>query len=124
MAVRPQDRRVENLPDLVIPSSGDASNFLSADQFGRYESITIYAPGTLTGTISVQVLGNPEADETLDASWQDLESPPGTGVTIAADKAITISPLNAIALRLESSGTEAAQRTFKVTGRLQRVASP
>lgn len=124
MPIGLQDRRVEVLSNLIIANAATASGLLSADQFGRYESLTIYAPAALTGTVTLQVLGDPDADETDGASWRALQSPPGTDITVPAGKAITISPLNALAIRLLSSGSEGAERTFRVTGRLQRVASP
>lgn len=125
MTISLQDHRVIPLTDLVftVASDDNASNHIDADEFGKFEAITIGTrESTLTGTITVAVLLDPDLDETADASWVTLQSG-GVDIEISAGKAVTITPPACLALRLESSGSEGADRTFEVVGRLQRVAS-
>lgn len=119
-------QRVVELTSLVftVASDPNASNRIDADEFGKFDAITIGTlESTLTGTaITVEVLLDASADETADASWSTLQSPAGTDIEIAAGKAVTIKPPCALALRLKSNDDEASDRTFQVTGRMSRVA--
>lgn len=104
--------RVSNLPPLVIPNGGTDSNALAAKDYGDAVEVTIYAPATVTGTITVQV--SPE-DAPSTSGFVTLHSPPGTPVAIAVNTAITIVAFSYKQLRIHSSGAEGAARTFPAT---------
>ena len=99
-----------DLGDLLIDVSEDNDNSNSMDFTGwrsACRSVTIFGPGTLTSTITVQV----SQDGT---NWRDLQSA-GADITIPADGAVVIQTTGFKYLRV--SGTnEAADRTFKVMG--------
>jgi len=78
---------------------------------GAATGLTIYAPATLTGTVTIEVL--PYGD----ATWRTLQSG-GADVTIAATKAVVISPPAFADLRLHSSGAEGADRDFFVDSQI------
>lgn len=98
---------VVNLPDLTISNAGTTSNAIGS--IDDAEAIVIYAPATLTGTVTVQV----EPTETGTA-WVDLTSG-GSDVTIAAGNSVTITEGGFRQLRLSSSAAEGAARVFSVT---------
>jgi len=119
MAIKLKDNaRVQPLTDLLFDVSVDdnATNYLTADDFAQFDAIMIVGPATLTGTITLATINDPASDETQDASWVTVESPPGTDIAIAADKAIVLTHLPFVAIRLESDGTEGDDRTFRVYG--------
>ena len=99
------------------------ADILTADDLAGFVSLMLVAQAAaFTGTITVAVLDNTASDYTLDASWRTLQSPPATDVAIVADKAIVIdTALAAPALRLESSGAEAGDRTLYLYGRRGNV---
>lgn len=92
------------LADLVIPNNGTDSNMV---EVGPANDICIFAPGTLTGTINVQV--SPD-----NSNWFDLKSA-GSSITIAASAAVIITTGGFRYLRLHSNGAEGADRTFKAS---------
>lgn len=101
-------------------SAGTRSNNINFDEFGEFEEIMIVAPASVTGTITVEINRDPTADETNDAQWATFQSPSGTDVSIAADKAIQIHRPAAYALRLSS--TLSTSDVFTVFGVRSRVA--
>jgi hypothetical protein len=100
----------------TVATDDDASNYLTADDYAQFDAVCLVAPATLTGTITLATIDDPASDETNDANWRTVESPPGTDITIAAGKAVVLTALPFIAFRLESDGTEAGDRTFRVYG--------
>lgn len=106
--------KVVFLGTISIPNGGTDSPVIDADLYGPFESITIMAPATLTGTVTVQV---GTTDAASGATFVTLQSPPGTDVAIAAGKAFSITPPNFPQFRMHSSGAEAAQRDFNVWAR-------
>lgn len=88
---------------LTIASGGTTSGVVRPNEG---DSITIFAPSSLTGTITVEI--EPTATGT---SFCTLTSG-GSNVTIAASAALIISPANFGQLRLKSGSTELADRTF------------
>ena len=107
-----------------VAVDNNASSFIHGDEYAGFRGLLIVAPATLTGAITLATLADPTLDETADASWNTIQSPPGTDITVAAGKAtvLTLAPFPAI--RLESDGTEAADRQFKVYGIRASVVSP
>ena len=91
---------------------------LTADILTLCDSFLIVCISTsLTGTVNLQVLGHTGDDETADASWHILQSG-GSDIALVADKATAIdTAIAAPALRLFSTGAEAADRTFYIYGR-------
>lgn|SRR5512135_715977 len=114
-------KKIVFLGTLSIPNAGTDSPVLDADVFGQFEAITVFAPATVTGTITVQV-GIDDANPA--SAFDTLQSPPGTDVALAGAKAITISPPCFPQFRIHSSAAEAAQRDFKVWARYASVTSP
>jgi hypothetical protein len=101
---------------LTIANGGTDSGALSASSsvsagilkllVGSLISVTVFAPATVTGTITIQVKPNPAA-----ADWTTLQSA-GADVTIAAGKAVTLSSIPFGDMRIHSSGAEGAERVF------------
>lgn len=98
------------LGTLTIANGGTDSEALTFANLRFIRSITIEAPDTLTGTVTVQVSG-----ERSGTDFTTLQSD-GSDITIAASDAITIDPITAMQLRLHSGSAETGDRTFRVTG--------
>ena len=100
----------------TLDGSG-AQTFVGREMQG-FESIAVVADpaNTVVGTITVMVLANPSADHTAVANYVTLQSPPGTDVAIAEDKAIVLTNLPFPALILRSSGTEDSILIYRVFG--------
>src|SRR5713101_2530813 len=94
------------MPNLTLTTASTVSNALS--NLDDAIAIGIVAPTAVTGTITVQV--EPTATGTAFVSLQSG----GVDVTIAAAKAIVINPFPFRQIRLITSATEAATRTFSV----------
>lgn len=105
-------RAVIDLPDLIIPSGSSVSNELSEDEFEHTDSISIAGPAALDGTIVVEVANvpNPAAGD-----WKTLQSG-GSDVTITVDDLVVINDTPFRRLRLSSSVSETAERTFPTAG--------
>ena len=96
-----------DLPTLTIANAGTESNAIGG--FDDAEALTLYAPATLTGTVTVEV------EPTIGgSSFVDLTSA-GSDVTIGAGNALVLSPITFRQLRLSSSLAEGAERSFSVT---------
>jgi len=75
------------------------------------QGVGIFAPATLTGTITVQV-------EPTDSGTDFVnETSGGTAVTIGASQHVTLMMSTFAQLRLKSSGAEAADRVFTLVMR-------
>lgn len=101
-----------NLPTLVIANGGTESDALDYQDLRHVESLTIFGPSALTGVATVEVA---PTRTPVAADWVALQSG-GADVTITADKATTIHPGVAQALRIVSSAAEGAERSFPVIG--------
>lgn len=77
--------------------------------------MVIFSPDTLTGTVSVEVSANLDAEEPSEVTWQNLQSG-GANVAIGADECVPLDFVCWHGLRLSSGTTEAAKREFKVMG--------
>lgn len=93
---------------LTIPNGTKPTNELNpqAQGYAGPINMTIIAPGTLTGTVTLQVAS------AIGGTYADLQDPPGTGFTVAAGKAVIIRGLLAAAIRLNSGSNEGADRVF------------
>jgi hypothetical protein len=101
----------------TVATDDDATPILSADEFGAFDAIAIISDGTAqVGTVTLAALKDITLDTELDASYATVQSPPGTDVAVAADKAVVITAMPFPAIRLESSGTEIADQTYYVYG--------
>ena len=121
MAITLARGKVVKIDTLTFDFSEDnnATDYMSADQYGQFDSISIVGPaGAMQGTITLAALDDFASDETADASWRTVQSPPGTDITIATDKVTVLTNLPLIAIRLESDGAENADRVFTVYGHL------
>ena len=102
---------VVNLPDLVIANAGTVSGAIGSLEDA--DTITIYAPAALTGTVTIQI--EPTAAGT---DWIDLTSG-GSDVTIGAGNAVVVGDISFRQIRLSSGAAEGAERTFRVTKQFQ-----
>lgn len=96
-----------HLPDLVIANGQTESNVLTKADFHGAAQFVIGAPATLTGTVTISI--------SLDdgVSYQTLQSD-GTDIELAAAKATAILVEGWDRMKLASSLSEVAERTFKV----------
>ena len=101
--------QIVTLDDLVVANGQTNSNALVASQhFRDADSITVFGPGTLPETATVQV-GD---DENLGGTWYNLFRS-GADVIIPAGKAITMELPSFRRLRISLSGAAGGTRTFK-----------
>ena len=94
---------IDVAPGLSV-TGGTSTNVLTASEhFGDAESLTIFAPATLTEVAKVQV-----SDTEASPVWRDLQRG-GADVTIVVGEAETIENLSFKALKilLDGSGTRA-----------------
>lgn len=91
-----------------ISADDDLSNVIAITP--EAVTIAIWAPATLTGTITVQVA--PDVDSAA-AAFLALQSS-GADVTLTESKCTTITASGFGAMRLASDGNEAADRVFPV----------
>ncbi len=100
------------LTSLTVASSGTQSNALDRDELIRQgcRGVTIQAPATLAEVATIQI--------SLDGGtvYADLQSPPGTDITVAAGKAIVIDFVAYDKLRIELDGSAGAERAFLIRG--------
>ena len=99
-------RHRQDGPTLTIASGNQNSGEVSEAQLSGVRAIILQAPGTLPETVTVQV----SADGATN--FVDLQSPPGTDVTIGAGKGIVIDVGGFDALRLRAGSGVAADRDF------------
>ena len=92
----------------TIPAAGQDSNEIGGDQLRNCRAMSVMAPATLTGTVTVES-GD---DDVSGANFATVQSPPGTDVTVAADKTTVFTVTPFPRFRLHSSIAEAADRTF------------
>lgn len=100
------------LEALTIAESGTESSEIDTARMRHVEALSISAPDTLTGTVTVEI----NHTETGSSGWKELHSN-GTPVTVPAGGAIVLTAVPAARLRLVSSGAEAAARTFNLWAR-------
>lgn len=102
---------------LTIANSDTDTEYLSSKfsagqlkvLLGSLVAMTIFTPSALTGTITMQVRST-EASGTPVT----LQSPAGTDIEFAAGKAVPVHVGSFRDFRLHSSGSEGAERVFKV----------
>ena len=105
---------VADLPAIIIGSGQTTSSAIGG--FDDSEALAIWAPGTLTGTITLQIAPERQATEGGTSSvqtWATLQSG-GVDITLSAGKALTITDIAFRQLRLVSTSAEGAERSFKV----------
>jgi len=118
MALNLNRGKQEHLGVLTIANTGTESTIMTSDEFAAFATIGVYGPEALTGTVTLEFLRNPTADETVATNWKTAQSPPGTNVEIPAGTCVVLNtaslPTNGI--RVVSSGAEGAERVFDVIG--------
>ena len=77
--------------------------------------ITIFAPASLTGTITVEVTGNLDAELSSSVRWATLQSG-GADIEVGASEAVPVDFVGYHAVRLASDSTEGSPREFIVSG--------
>lgn len=93
-----------------IPADGDTFDIFDVDQakaYRRWDVTILNENAAVTGTITVQV------SNIATANFATLQSG-GSDVTLPVLRATALIPLVARYLKIKSSGTEAADRTFVV----------
>lgn len=103
----------QRIATLNIANGATDSAWLTRDDFGRCRSLSIQClAAALTGTITIQT--NSKQDGT--GTTTTVQSPPGTDITIAALKAVPLTSVAFLAIRVHSSGAEGGSRDFEVIG--------
>lgn len=120
MSIPASSVKIVTIGTLTILNTATDSGVFGVDDYGKYEAITIHAPAALTAVVTVQVATTDVAAPTFNT----LQSPSGTDITVAATKSITLTPPCFVQFRLHSAGAEGADRAFTITGRLASVTSP
>ena len=77
--------------------------------------ITIFLSGTPTGTISIEVTANLDAELPSVTTWHNLQSG-GSNVVVGANEAVPLDFVGWHGLRLVSGSTEDEDRIFKIVG--------
>jgi len=110
----------EKLAVLTIPNGGTESDALSdhlskgqMNVLGALEQLSVAAPATLTGIVTVEV-----AQEYPGTTWRELQDYLNNPMTVEAGADVGIPYVTWRDLRLVSGGAEAAAREFTVRGKL------
>lgn len=96
-----------NLGTLVIANGATDTTTPITAYLSDAEAVTIAAPSTLTGTVTIK--GSVDGGTT----YVDVGSA-GSDVTIGAGNTVTISPFTFNALKVTSGSAEGGERTFTV----------
>lgn len=110
------------LGTFTIANGAAASNVISADVYTGFSALMIFAPATLTNTIVIQT-GNAPFD--AGPTFETVQSPPGTDVTIPQGKAVVITafPFPCIRVATQAGANEGQQDVFQLWAQRQIVAS-
>lgn len=100
-------RHFANLGTLVIANGQTDTTTPITKYLDDAHSVTIVAPSTLTGTVTIR--GSIDGGTT----YADIGSG-GSDVTIGAGNSVTISPCPFNAIKVTSGSAEGAERTFTV----------
>lgn len=95
---------------LIVSAGNTASSSLELNETQSY-SITIWAPATIDTSATVQI----NYLHASNTGWTSYQQTPGTDLTIVAGKAITVTAVQAAALRILGGASAGAERTFYVT---------
>lgn len=82
---------------------------------GAALGFVVDGPGTLTGTVTVEVSHSMEDTDEYGTTWRDLQSA-GADVTIPADGSVRVNSVSFKRLRVSSDAAEVANRRFRVYG--------
>lgn len=101
-----------DIPNIQIASSGTDSGAVAADpHFQQADGISIEAPDTLTGTVTVQV------SHDGGSSFSDYQDPDsGSDVTVPAGSVAYVKYTGFDQLRVQSGSSEGSARTFTLKG--------
>ena len=77
--------------------------------------ISIFGPDALTGTVSIEVSGNLDAELPSVVRWNNLQSG-GANIEIGTDECVPLDFVCWHGLRVSSGTVETADRVFKVMG--------
>ena len=91
------------------------SNVLNRDDFGRCESFVLISQDAALTNVCTLECGNAVSA----TNWATVQSPPGTDVTLAADKAVPVTAAPFPSLRIHSAGNEGGARTWEVWGEIR-----
>lgn len=113
---------IADLANCVITSG--QTNGSAVEGFEDAEAVSIWAPASLTGTITIQVSPDrpPDVGGVAAASktWATLQSG-GSDVTLGASKMLTLTDITFRALRMVSGSAEGGDRTFKITKQIYPI---
>ncbi len=99
---------------LTIKAGQTESNHIDMRQM-PLRGISIFGPDALTGTVSIEVSGNLDAELPSVIRWNNLQSG-GSNVVIGADECVPLDFVGWHGLRLSSGTAETADRVFKIVG--------
>ncbi len=101
---------------LTIPVTGAAGASNHIDMRGMpLRGIVIFGPASLTGTVSVEVSANLDAENPGDVTWQNLQAA-AADVVVGADECVVIDFVCWHGLRVASGSAETDPRVFKIMG--------
>lgn len=95
---------------LKIASAATESEVLDSEVFATVRALTFHAPAAWDGATPPKL----QAQRRSDGAWVDVQSPPGTDITLAAGKAVTITSVAFAALRLLAAAAQTVERTIDV----------
>lgn len=103
--------RAVDLGTVTILSGETESTVMDFSKYrGSVNSITIYGPGELTGTVRLQTTLDQDPPE-----WRDKQSG-GSDITIPADGSVKVLAMDFRKLRIKSNNTESEERNFRIVG--------
>ncbi len=82
---------------------------------GGLRGISIFGPDSLTGTVSLEVSGNLDAEFESLIRWNNLQSG-GSNVVIGADECVPLDFVCWHGFRLSSGTVETSDREFRIMG--------
>lgn len=106
---------------MSIPNGGTDTPALSSQLsagvlktlLGHTVQIVVNTPSALTAAVTMQVVATEGG-----STWVPIQSPAGTDIPFAANKAVIVNAGAFRDLRMHSAGAEAAQRDFDLTFQL------
>lgn len=102
------------LPDLTVSTGESASNAIGGDFFEWLQALTIFAPDSLAGTVTVEVAAK-DPEDAVDVDFKPYQED-GADLTIPAGTAVTVTPVSFKALRVAEGTSPGADEDFEVVG--------
>lgn len=104
--------RIRRLGTFTIPNGQQASNVITADVYRGMRALMIAAPQALPEAVRLQTADGDGAAP----NFNDVHSPPGTTVVIAAAASPVLTAFPFPAMRLFAGAAVGANRSFELWG--------